>query len=314
MFWGKRSLPAEFDAKVYRKRYPDLRHMSAESAEAHYRDCGLEEGRCPSRVTSRLDFIGLVDRKKPVLEIGPFLNPCLRRPVHNVKYFDVLNKEQIVSRAQHILTYSEEEENRRQLRAAIEAAEEIDFSHPTGDLSSVPERFMNVFSSHCIEHQVDIIRHLNGVFDLLEPGGRYFVIAPDKRYCFDHFHPESRFIDALAAYLEVRQFHTPTKVLEHAMNLTHNDPGRHWAGDHGSRRIDNCFFDERPGVFENVLDQARLAKDQYIDVHNWIFTPSSFREVMRQLFDRGFVKMPVVKVYPTLRNSMEFYAVFEKPA
>ncbi|WP_156134016.1 hypothetical protein [Ensifer sp. ZNC0028] len=249
-----------------------------------------------------------------MLEIGPFLNPCLRRPAYSVKYFDILNKEQMVARARKIITYSEEEENRKHLLAGIEAAQEIDFNHPAGDLSSVSGRFRNVFSCHSIEHQVDLIRHLNGVFDLLEPGGRYYVIAPDKRYCFDHFHPETRFIDAVAAYIEGRQFHPPGKVLEHTMNLTHNDPARHWAGDHGSRRIDNEFFTERPGVFENVLEQARLAMGQYIDVHSWIFTPASFRVVMRQLFERGFIKMPVARIYPTLWNSMEFYAVFEKPA
>lgn len=312
MFWSRRALPAEFDSRVYRKRYPDLSDMSVESAEAHYRDWGLNEGRCPSRVTSRQDFIGLIDRQKPVLEIGPFLGPSLTRPQFNVDYFDVLDKDEMIKRAEHIMSLGDE--NRQYFVDGIKNAREIKYVHPTGDLYSIGRKFSNVFSSHCIEHQVDIIRHLNGVYDLLESGGRYYVIAPDKRYCFDHFHPESRFIDALAAYLEERQFHTPTKVLEHAMNLTHNDPARHWAGDHGNRRIDNTFFQERPGVFENVLEQARLAKYQYIDVHNWIFTPSSFREVMKQLFDRGFIKMPVVRIYPTLWNSMEFYAVFEKPA
>lgn len=51
---------------------------------------------------------------------------------------------------------------------------------------------------------------------------------------------------------------------------------------------------------------------RYIDVHSWIFTPASFREVMSQLFDRGSIKMPVVRIYPTIWNSMELYAVFAK--
>lgn len=303
-------LPVEFDAIEYRERHHDLSKFNEDQLLQHYQKYGINEGRCPSVVASRDDFISLIECDLPALEIGPFVGPCLTRPNHNVEYFDVLNREEMIARAQMILDSSEVKET--YFSEGIKNAREIKYVHKTGDLTSVSDTFSSVFSSHCIEHQVDIIKHLNDVFDLLEPGGRYFVVAPDKRYCFDHFHPESRFIDALAAHLEGRQFHTTNKVLEHLLMCTHNDPVLHWSGDHGAPRIDTNFFTRTVGAYDNAMHAAKLTKTEYVDVHNWIFTPDSFRDVMRRLFEGDLIKMPLVRVYPTILNSMEFYAVFEK--
>lgn len=304
-------LPAEFDAAHYAGRYKDLRRFSDTKLRDHYLSYGKREGRSASIILRRDDFLSIIERGVSTLEIGPFLQPCLKRPEHSVEYFDVLDRDGMIKRAQQILDGSEEKHE--YFVEGIRDAREICYVHPEGDLSSVEETFGNVFSSHCIEHQVDIIKHLNDVYDILEPGGRYYVIAPDKRYCFDYFHPESRFVDAVAAHLEKRKFHTPTKVLEHLMNCTHNDPTRHWAGDHGERRLDSGLYEQSPDHYRHALDLALSATWQYVDVHNWIFTPDSFREVIDKLFEKGFVKMPLVRVYPTVFNSMEFYAVFEKP-
>ncbi len=47
----------------------------------------------------------------------------------------------------------------------------IEYLSPTGDLTIVNRRFHAVLSSHCIEHQPDLIRHLQHVAALLDPGG-----------------------------------------------------------------------------------------------------------------------------------------------
>lgn len=54
------SLPAEFDAKIYRKANPDLRRFDDSGLEKHYREYGRREGRQCSRVTDRLSFFALV--------------------------------------------------------------------------------------------------------------------------------------------------------------------------------------------------------------------------------------------------------------
>lgn len=306
-----KSFPPEFDAKIYRNRYADLSHFSKKKLIDHYNAYGKNEGRICSLVSNRRAFINsTIDNESPVLEIGPFLNPMLRRPEFNVKYFDILDRDSLIKRAKELIEINDPE--KELLAERIVNAPDIDFSNSVGDLSTVPEKFSYVFSCHNIEHQVDFIKHLNQVHDLLVPGGKYCMVVPDKRYCFDYYHPESRAIDMIAAHIEKRQFHTATKVLEHRFDLTHNDPVRHWAGDHGvQRRLDKTFTD-LPNWFESVLHEASVTDHQYIDVHNWIVTPDSFQSISSYLHSTGFIKFAIERLYPTLWNTMEFYVVFDR--
>jgi SAM-dependent methyltransferase len=166
---------------------PDLQAYSEAQLIAHYQRFGEREGRRPNSLATRLDFAALVPRDARSLEIGPFYDPLLRGP--NTKYFDRLTQAELVERA-------------AALDAPTKAVPQIDFVSPTCDLTIVDETFDYVFSSHCIEHNPDLIGHLQTVERLLVPGGRYFVIVPDKRYCFDHFREVSTIADAIEAHEE----------------------------------------------------------------------------------------------------------------
>jgi SAM-dependent methyltransferase len=252
-------------------------------------------------------MIALINKTRSTLEIGPFLKPRLKRQDFNVKYFDVLNKEQNIARAQRIIDAGSAvaEEYMRN----IQTAPDIDFVDESGNLAVISEKYSAIFSSHCIEHQVDLVDHINQVHDLLLPGGRYFLVVPDKRYCFDHFIPETRLIDLIAGNLDNRRYHSPLKVLEHRLYLTHNNAQRHWSGDHGEPNI-NIVQDN---FIINAIKEASSANNRYIDVHNLAFTPLSFENNVSELHRIGLVKMFSARVYPTLRNTFEFMAVLQKP-
>ena len=116
-------------------------------------------------------------RNKKVLEIGPFLKPFIRGD--NVKYLDVMNLDDLKERAKKINFHY----NPNYIPS------QIDYVISNEDYSVINEKFDAVFSSHLIEHQVDLIHHLQQVEGLLEENDSYFLCIPDKRYCFDHFKP-----------------------------------------------------------------------------------------------------------------------------
>lgn len=74
---------------------------------------------------------------------------------------------------------------------------------------------------------------MNNVEKLLNPGGYYFVLAPDKRYCLDHFIPESSLAQVIEMQIENKGFHSMRTFLESRSLTTHNEFLRHWKGDHG---------------------------------------------------------------------------------
>jgi predicted SAM-dependent methyltransferase len=195
------------------------------------------------------------------LEIGPFLNPLIYG--NNVKYFDVLDLEHLKERAAKI-GYP-----------AVRPVP-IDYVDPTGNLRNIPDKhaFGMVVGSHMLEHQLDIVRHLQAVQDLLKPGGYYAIIVPDKRYCFDHFIPESSIADFLDDYRTMRYFsraHSLKSVIEHRALTTHNDAKKHWkkvaTGNTLSERNDP---DQTDRVLAAVREfEAAETNHEYVDVHNY---------------------------------------------
>jgi SAM-dependent methyltransferase len=239
----------------------------------------------------RADFVRSVPLTGSVLEIGPFDRPWLSGP--SVRYFDVLPQEALKARAAT-------DPQRNPDRCPF-----IHYFSPTGDLSTVEDQFSMVFSSHCIEHQPDFIRHLREVGRLLASGGHYYLIIPDKRFCFDHFLPESEIAEVRDA--KGRTLHSEKAVNEHALGTTHNINLLHWIGLHGYPAANDPDAQARS---EESLRRARAG--QYVDVHAWQFTPTSFRTLVQQLFDEGEIDLEPTKVHNTGFGKIEFMAVLTR--
>lgn len=234
---------------------------------------------------TRAEFIRSIPTEGLILEIGPGSAPVVRG--QNVRYFDVKDQSQLIDRAR----VSSEDET---------GCPHIDYKSETADLGIIDERFDAIVSSHSIEHQPDLVRHLQSVAGLLNPGGRYFLAVPDKRFCFDHFAKLSEPRDAEMAFQERRGNHPPSTVKDHYRRHTHNSPLRHWVGVHG-----------KPGVLgqpENLEAMlADAAAGRYVDAHAWAFTPKAFAEIVEAT--EKLHGLRVESISPTRFGSLEFFAV-----
>lgn len=282
----------ETDWEFYRNTQLDLQGFNEGQLATHYQEWGRGEGRMASPAAHRTAFIAQI-LTDSVLEIGPAVRPSLIGP--GVKYFDIEDRAGLIAKA---IAHEYPTDN----------AVDIDFISPTGNLSVVDEQFDSVFSSHCIEHQPDLARHLIAVEKILRPGGRYFLIVPDKRYTFDATLDVSTLEDVLEAYQAQRVLHTTKSIMDHYIHTTHNDAARHWAGDSADPRIDK--IDERRNAAEIAIS---LADGGYVDCHGWLFTPETFRSILEGLYDRTIINLEVERVYDTVRGMPEFCAVIRKP-
>lgn len=298
------TFPADFDYRTYitRPENTDLAGFSGAEARRHYERFGKREGRICSVVDGRTAFLQLIPSAGTLLEIGPFFAPGFSKHERDVQYIDALSTAELEDRA-------------RDMPAAQgKTIPHIDYvwrGQPYHEL--VSRRFENAFSSHAIEHQPCMIRHLNDVSSILVGGGRYFLAIPDKRYCFDHFLAESTIADLVEAYTKKRSYHSIKNVLEHHFLITHNDPRRHWAGDSGRNPAWSSLGDEQAGRLLKEVRQL-LSKSTYVDVHAWKFTPDTFRSVMHNLLQLGMTDFSVERLYPTLKGKNEFYAILHKEA
>jgi len=286
------SFPPEFDAGYYRARYPELALASDFEAEAHFRDYGIAAGLEGSPLALREEFLKQVVGRAEgeALEIGPSWAPILRGS--HASYLDIFDAGELRSRAT------------KNGADPDSCPEVIDY---VGDIANVDRQFDYVVSSHAIEHQPDLVHHLASVAKLLKPGGRYFLIIPDKRFCFDALKPESTIAGVLQAHRERRSHHSLQSVIEGAAFSTHNDAAVHWQTP--PEPLDD---EELANRVEAALKEFDAAEGDYLDVHAWYFTPSSFRAIASTLFKLGLTDLEPVRVFNTPRNRLEFCAIVEK--
>ena len=282
--------PPTIDPDTYRASDPALGKLDDEAAIAHYRAYGREKGAVASPLALRENLLLFIEDDIPLLEIGPFYRPLKRGP--NVEYLDVLDAAGLRARAGE---------------TGDDAAGVPDIIHHVGDLDSVERTYDAVLSSHAIEHQPDLVHHLQQVERVLNPGGYYFLIIPDKRYCFDHFIAESTIADVLQAHHERRRTHTLKSVIEHRALTVHNQHRRHWAGEHGNPERD------RTARVKAALDMYAQAQGRYIDVHAWYFTPPTFGSIVTTLRQLDLIGLEIAGIYDPARDRNEFCAILKKP-
>lgn len=242
-------------------------------------------------------LLKFIDRTKPGIEIAPYFNPALsKRDGNNVLILDVFDTDTLHKLAREDDMIPE---------ARINEIEEVDI---VGDASRIGEivaatgqsgEFAYVVSSHNFEHLPNPILFLQGVYDVLAPGGMLSMAVPDNRACFDHFRFPSRLADWLAAYHEDRAQPSPETVFDAMANtaLYYRDnetpqPGCHFSLDRpdhyrAQRRLDEAFA-------EYGLRKAEGGA--YRDSHCNVFFPETLELMLRDLRALGLIKLDVVEI------------------
>ncbi|MBA4249229.1 MAG: hypothetical protein C0440_01375 [Candidatus Pelagibacter sp.] len=247
----------------------------------------------------RSEFIDSIDLNKNVLEVGPFNNPLLKGK--NVNYFDILDQERLKEKIMNDPFYDFKKTHKVELLKIPY----IKYVEPTGNMDKIKDRFNIVFSSHNIEHQVNLIKHLQQIQNLLNTKGKIFLIIPDRRYCSDHYISETHLSDVIDVFESNPKKHDLKTILTNRCERsTHNDSYAHWQSEHGqhkSEELKNCY--------QEALKEYKNSGNDYIDAHRWRFTPQSFYKIISDLNEMGYIKLKVDTIYDTKFGSCEFYAV-----
>ena len=167
-------------------------------------------------------------------------------------------------------------------------------------------QFDVIYGSHVLEHQIDLIGHLQSLEKLLKPGGRVIEMIPDLRTCFDALRYPTVTADALVVHLRGAPIHQGKQVFDGMSREIDKNQGY---------RMCNADFEgvQFSHSLQRAFDSMRSAEGPgqgYADMHAWTFTPQSFRLLMIELRLLKLIRLAPTYVSPSYGN--QFCTVMER--
>lgn len=243
------------------------------------------------RVETRRAFVfRTADPGARILEIGPSHNAILpRRDGYHTWIVDYLDRSGLIEKYRDFPQYSPD------------AIEDVDYVRPAGASMSdaIPARFDLVLASHVVEHTTSLVHFLNDCSRLLAPGGVISLVVPDHRYCFDRFRERSSIGRVIDAALAPPHVHTVGTITDFALNAVRHRGTTSWVAGH---RGTYEFVHDLDAVKD---DAAHAAGADYIDVHNWVFSPNHLRLLVHDLDALGYIALREVAFQDTIGH--EFF-------
>lgn len=289
------ALPAAFDVNIYRNTHPDLKAAGFDDngLTGHYERHGRAEGRACSTVRSRADFLALIPADINVLELCPGFTPSLTGP--NIRYYDRETRGELATAA-------------AALNVSTASLADIDYVSPTDDMSGITATFDMVVSIHDIGRHPNLVKHLQGIEALLNPGGHLFCAIPDKRYTNDYFSPEATLTTVIARHETSDNEAGLDRTLATTTTAAHTSGPAHWAGRHGS------YTHGLTGRMTDALAHIRSGQptihQRHINTH--LFTPDSFCSIIDSLRALSLTSLRLAALYPAVYGKQEFFAVLTK--
>jgi hypothetical protein len=242
-----------------------------------------------ARLLKNLDLQGLSG-----LEIRPLAAPLVpQAPERDIAYADRLGEDDLVR------------ELGKDAGAGDESFVHIDYIWDGRRLSEVVGTNVNfdyVVAAHVIEHAPNLLGWLRQIGEVLRPGGRLLLVVPDRRFMYDIKRTESTLSDVLAADIldltrpDVRQ------VVDAVWNGANVDLAAAWAGVPSPESSESRMsVDALTGLCKSVVDRG-----DYVDVHCWVFTPTSFAQLMKEASELGLVEMGCEFFVDTVEAEFEF--------
>lgn len=304
----------EFDESAYLNANPDIASAVAagqfKSGREHYEKFGHKEARSfspsasvgsiPAKQEKKLSrsekILSCVSKNGLGLEIGPSHSPVAPKCAgYNVKILDHLPASGLRSKyAGHP-------------RVNIELIEDVDyiwrgesFLQLVGDT-----RFDWIIASHVIEHTPDLVGFLNDCASILKDDGVLSLAVPDKRYCFDHFREVSSLGKVIDAHFSQAKTHSPGTTAEFFLNVVRKGGSIAWSdGFAGSYE----FLHSLQQV-KSWMDKVNGEED-YVDLHAWCFTPSTFRLAVEDLFSLSLIRLREAVFFDTFGH--EFFITLSR--
>jgi SAM-dependent methyltransferase len=232
------------------------------------------------------------------LEVGPLANPVVTPDDGTIYYADHLSTEDLR------ITFADD--------PAVDVASIVPVDFVWGALRLAQAArdaspFDYAVASHVLEHVPDFVGWLGEIAEVLNPGGRLFLVLPDRRVTFDARRRATDLSQVVEAYLLGLRRPSVAASFDHFSRHVPVDIHAMWYGSDG-------YSPDTPINLELGWEAATRAArtDLYIDTHCWVFSDREFVELMVDLARLDLLDFRFAGFRPTQRGDMEFVVILER--
>ena len=142
-------------------------------------------------------------------------------------------------------------------------------------------RFDDAVASHVIEHVPDFVGWLWNIWSVVKEKSVVSLAIPHAERTFDARRRQSSFGDAAEAYLGAFKRPSPAQIIDAQTGI--------------------AAFHDKPNPLKTAFEAFRLANHvrqtgHYVDMHCWVFTPDSWREILRTMETYGLLGFELLDV------------------
>lgn len=230
------------------------------------------------------------------IEIGGGFNPLvMKKEGYNIFTVDHLTKDELIEK------YKNDPSVKHLLRN-IQDVDGVEDGREFRELLGLESGVDYMVSIHNFEHIPNPVRFLQRCENALKEDGRLYLIIPDRRGTFDYFRPVSSFGQWMEAYKDNHTVHTYAAFYD---MLAYPVDGN---GDYGTVNL------LRAPEAVHKSAQTDYTPDAYIDVHGFVYTPSSFAFLLSYAQQIGLTSLGIEKIVVRPDSHFEFLAVLRKNA
>lgn len=230
------------------------------------------------------------------IEIGASFNPLiLKKEGYAVLNVDHLTENELFEKFKN-------DPNVKHLLHNIQHVDGVEDGREFRDLLNLKRGVDYIIGVHSFEHIPNPVRYLQRCENALAEDGKLYLIIPDRRGTFDYFRPVSSLGQWMEAYKDNHTVHSYASFYD---MLAYPVDGN---SDYGTVNLLGA-----PGAVHQYAGAA-YTPDTYIDVHGFVYTPSSFAFLTSYVQQIGLTSLGIEKIVVPKDSHFEFLAVLRKNA
>jgi SAM-dependent methyltransferase len=224
------------------------------------------------------------------LEIGPLDRPLVKREGQREIFY-----------ADHASRTVLQNKSSNDPNVSVEDIPDIDYI-----ISPLPltlgRKFDYIVASHVGEHVPDLLGWLKALLMWLNPDGILILALPDKRYTFDCYRELSTVGQLIEAFLQQRRRPSISSVYDAFSRSVRADAWALWEGVPPPQPFENIYSPEL--ALQLAIETHE--KDDYRDVHCWVLTVDSFRQMLEELRKLDLLDFEWVRLIHPQKYQLEF--------